>query len=147
MCVCVAFSALMLLVGRQVEHLACKKTCAGVDSVWSDIGVVDVVCVCACSRVTCGRQFLHCRCCRWRMLTRKLSGRWLSWRQLSGCHVNSLMVTLSTSFCSVPETFFKLPSENIRSHPWRHLRFSLIVLLCFYISLMLPNYHWGTIVL
>jgi len=75
-----------------------------------------LISVCWCSRRTCGRPFLHCLCSRWSMPTRKPSGRWLSWRQLSGCHVKSLKVTLSMSSCSVQWTSFKLPSESIHSH-------------------------------
>jgi len=74
-----------------------------------------LISVCWCSRRTCGRPFLHCLCSRWSMPTRKTSGGWSSWSQLSGCRVRNSRAALSRSFCSVQETFFKLPSESVPS--------------------------------
>ena len=63
--------------------------------------------------MTCGRPFLHFRCCHWSTPTRKPSGRWLRWRQLNGCHAKNLKVTLLMNYCSVQRTSFKLPTEII----------------------------------
>jgi len=67
---------------------------------------------CCCSQLTCGQLFSHCHYCQWSMPTGRLNGRWLKWRQLSGCLPNSWQVTALTNFSSLQETSFRLPSET-----------------------------------
>jgi len=111
------------------EPLQCAEEYCREWSKWDTDTVIDWCGCWCCSRVTCGRQFLHCHCFHWSTTTRKLNGRWLRWRQLSGCQAKNLKVTLLMNFSSVQETSFKLQSETI--HLPAIADISLCIDLCF----------------
>jgi len=160
------FSVLFAIreLGRETKKYSWQSFTVAMTN-WCIYGLISV---CWCSRWTYGRPFLHCLCSRWSMPTRKTSGGWSSWSQLSGCRVRNSRVALSRSFCSVQETFFKLPSESVRSqlcsaffetktwrcavpahtitkstlHLCKHWRVFLIWLCAFYILVMVLHLWW-----